>query len=222
MTAVDRSTHRSGCRIQPPEPDRRSRLVTKRVVDVAVSSVLLVLVAPLFVVSALAIKAGSPGPVLFRQVRVGRGGIEFEVLKLRTMVVGAEAMIDDLLRHNDVEAPLFKIRDDPRVTRVGRWLRRHSMDELPQLWNVLRGDMSLVGPRPALPREVRSWDDELHGRLRVRPGLTGLWQVAGRSGLGFDDYRRLDLYYVDNWSLRMDTTILLRTIPVVLAARGAH
>jgi exopolysaccharide biosynthesis polyprenyl glycosylphosphotransferase len=206
------------------EPARRFgwRAVAKRTFDVVVSSALLVLSAPVLVLAAVAIKVTSRGPVLFRQMRVGRGGSEFELVKLRTMVVGAEAMLDELLAHNDVDGPLFKLHDDPRVTRVGRWLRKLSVDELPQLWNVLRGDMSLVGPRPALPREVASWDDELHERLRVRPGITGMWQVSGRSGSSFEEYQRLDLFYVDNWSMLIDLAIMVRTVPTVLSARGAH
>ncbi|MGH9282310.1 MAG: sugar transferase, partial [Acidimicrobiales bacterium] len=175
---------------------------------------------PVLAVSALAVKLTSRGPVLFRQQRVGRNGVAFELLKLRTMIVGAEAVRPALVGAGN--GPLFKLRDDPRRTRVGRWLRRFSLDELPQLWNVLRGDMSLVGPRPALASEVGAWSPELHQRLRVKPGITGMWQVEGRSDASFATYERLDLYYVDNWSLLRDVVILFRTIPAVLSARGAY
>ena len=143
------------------------------------------------------------------------------MLKLRTMVVDAEDRLAAILEHNESDGPLFKLRDDPRITPVGRYLRKLSIDELPQLWNVVRGDMSLVGPRPALPREVAEWDEELFERLRVRPGITGMWQVSGRSSSGFAEYQRLDLFYVDNWSILIDLGIMFRTIPSVLTARGA-
>ena len=185
------------------------------------SSVALIVAAPVLIVAAIAIKITSPGPVLFRQVRVGRDGEPFFVLKLRTMVVDAEDRLAELMAQNEADGPLFKMSDDPRITRVGRILRKLSIDELPQLWNVVRGDMSLIGPRPALPREVAQWSDELHERLRVRPGITGMWQVSGRSDTGFEEYQRLDLFYVDNWSILIDMGILLRTVPAVLTGRGA-
>lgn len=205
------------------EPARRFgwRVVAKRAFDLVVSSVLLVLTSPLLAVAAVAVTATSPGPVLFRQSRVGRDGARFDVLKLRTMVVDAEDRLSEVIELNESDGPLFKISDDPRVTRVGRVLRRLSIDELPQLWNVLRGEMSLIGPRPALPREVDGWTDDLHERLRVRPGMTGMWQVHGRSEAAFAEYQRLDLYYVDNWSIVIDLGILVRTIPAVLLGRGA-
>ncbi len=205
------------------EPARRFgwRAGAKRAFDVVLSTIGLVLVSPVLVTAAIAIKATSRGPVLFRQERLGRDGRSFEVLKLRTMVVDAEDRLVDLLDRNESDGPLFKLQDDPRITRVGRVLRKLSIDELPQLWNVVRGDMSLVGPRPALPREVAGWTDELHERLRVRPGITGMWQVNGRSESGFSEYQRLDLFYVDNWSILIDLGILLRTIPAVLSGRGA-
>jgi len=159
--------------------------------------------------------------VLFRQVRVGRNGKPFKVYKFRTMVENAEELVIDLRDLNEAAGPLFKISDDPRVTRVGALLRRSSIDELPQLWNVIRGDMSLVGPRPAIPSEVEGWLPELHERLRVKPGMTGMWQVNGRSAASWDDYVRLDLYYVDNWSLSTDLAILAQTVPAVLSSRGA-
>lgn len=205
------------------EPSQRLgwRAIAKRTFDVVVAAAGLVLVSPLLVLAGLAIKLTSRGPVLFRQERVGRSGRPFQVLKLRTMVVDAEERLGELLELNESDGPLFKLRDDPRITRVGRVLRKLSIDELPQLWNVVRGDMSLVGPRPALPREVAQWDDELFERLRVRPGITGMWQVSGRSDTGFAEYQRLDLFYVDNWSILIDIGILARTIPTVVSGRGA-
>jgi exopolysaccharide biosynthesis polyprenyl glycosylphosphotransferase len=195
--------------------------LTKRVLDVTLAFLALVVTAPFIGAMALAVKLSSRGPFLYRQERVGRHGRRFHMLKLRTMVVGADTMLDTLRQHNEASGPLFKLRDDPRITRVGRLLRRFSLDELPQFWNVLRGDMSVVGPRPPLPAEVALYEDWHYGRLEVRPGITGLWQVRGRSQLPFDDYVRLDLYYIENWSLAFDLYILLKTVPAVLSGRGA-
>lgn len=205
------------------EPVQRDgwRATAKRVFDVALALVAIALTGPIVLLAMLAIRLDSPGPVLFRQVRVGRNGRPFQVLKLRTMVADAEARRDELLAANEADGPLFKMQNDPRVTRVGRFLRKSSIDELPQLWNVVRGEMSLVGPRPALPHETEAWDPLLTQRLRVTPGITGMWQVNGRSESSFEDYTRLDLYYVDNWSLLIDLAILGKTIPVVLLRRGA-
>jgi exopolysaccharide biosynthesis polyprenyl glycosylphosphotransferase len=206
------------------EPVARSGapVVAKRVFDVGVASTLLVVLSPLMLLAAIAIKTTSTGPALFRQTRVGRNGTTFTMSKLRTMVVDAEDRLDDLAGMNEADGPLFKIDRDPRVTRVGHFLRRSSIDELPQLLAVVRGTMSMVGPRPALPSEVVNWDSSTRERLRVLPGLTGLWQISGRSDASFDTYKRLDLYYVDNWSLRHDTSICARTVGVVLRARGAR
>lgn len=198
------------------------RATAKRAFDVGASGAGLILGAPVLVVVALAVKLSSPGPILFRQARVGREGEIFEILKFRTMAIDAEEKLKELLELNEGAGPLFKIKHDPRITPVGRFLRRFSLDEVPQLWNVLLGDMSLVGPRPALAHELSAWSPELHQRLRVRPGITGMWQVCGRSSASFEDYSRLDLYYVDNWSLLVDLTILARTIPAVVSARGAY
>ncbi|MCL4110587.1 UNVERIFIED_CONTAM: hypothetical protein GTU68_035561 [Idotea baltica] len=159
-------------------------------------------------VAAIAVKVGSTGPVFYKQRRLGRGGQQFEMIKFRSML-------------NEADGPLFKIKDDPRITRVGGILRRTSIDELPQLWNVVRGHMSLVGPRPALAIEADGWPIELFDRLEVPPGITGLWQVNGRSNASFADYARLDLYYVDNWTIGLDVAILARTIPALLG-RGAY
>ncbi|MEO5852543.1 MAG: sugar transferase [Nocardioides sp.] len=193
----------------------------KRAFDILGSLLTIVLSSPLWLWAALRIKAHDGGPVVFRQTRVGRDGTTFECLKFRTMVTGAETIRPALGGDTDNEV-LFKMRVDPRVTTPGRWLRRYSIDELPQLVNVLRGDMSLVGPRPPLPSEVVHYDFDAQRRLAVRPGLTGLWQISGRSNLSWDDTVRLDLYYVDNWSMVQDLVILLKTVSAVVAARGAY
>jgi lipopolysaccharide/colanic/teichoic acid biosynthesis glycosyltransferase len=171
-------------------------------------------------VIALAIRIEDRGPVVFKQVRVGLKGQPFNFYKFRSMAVDAEQRLPQL--QSELSGVLFKIKSDPRVTRVGRLIRRLSLDELPQLLNVLQGQMSLVGPRPALPREVAQYQQDVHRRLDVRPGLTGLWQVSGRSDLSWDDTVRLDLYYVDNWSLLQDLMILTRTVGAVLNSRGAY
>lgn len=207
------------------EPVRRNgwQVAAKRAFDVTGAALGLLALAPILAAAAVWIKITSEGPVLFRQTRVGRDEQAFKVLKLRTMVVDAEAMLVELRGRNEADGPLFKLRDDPRVTRVGRTLRKHSLDELPQLINVLKGEMSLVGPRPALFDEMAQWSDDLRAaKLSVRPGLTGIWQVSGRSNLTFSEYVRLDLFYVQNWSLWRDLAIVARTIPVVLKRDGAY
>jgi len=193
-----------------------SQVVRKRVLDLLIGGAIAVLTSPIWVLIAIMVKATSRGPVLFRQQRVGRDGQLFTIYKFRTMVHDAESRLALLADQNEAQGPLFKIRKDPRITRVGRWLRRSSLDELPQLLNVLRGDMSLVGPRPALPAEVEKFDDELRDRTRVKPGITGLWQVEARDNPSFAAYRRLDLYYVENWSVSLDIVILLATIEHVV------
>ncbi|HZU06901.1 MAG TPA: undecaprenyl-phosphate glucose phosphotransferase [Chloroflexota bacterium] len=197
-------------------------LFTKRAMDVVIASIGLTLFAPLWLLIALAIRLDSPGPVLFRQERVGRGGTRFYLLKFRSMRQDADRIVQELLAYNEATGPLFKMRNDPRLTRVGRVLRRWSLDEWPQLWNVLKGEMSLVGPRPPLPREVEQYEPWHYRRLEVSPGITGLWQVSGRSELSFDEMVMLDLYYIENWSLGLDLRILLRTIPAVFRGRGAY
>ena len=194
----------------------------KRAMDVVLVSAGLLLISPVLALTALAIKLDSPGPVFFRQERVGRDGRRFGMYKFRSMADGADQRLDDLRDMNEASGPIFKIRHDPRITRVGLLLRRWSIDELPQLFNVLRGEMSLVGPRPPLPAEVEQYEDWQLGRLRAVPGLTGLWQVSGRSEVPFHDMVRLDLHYIRNWSLGLDFEILLRTIPAVLTSRGAY
>lgn len=207
--------------IDPPRTTDASRWA-KRAFDVAGALLLLVAFSPLVAVAALRIRLHDGGPVLFRQARAGRDGREFDCLKLRTMVVDAEARLAALQDRQEAHEVLFKLKDDPRITAPGRWLRRYSIDELPQLVNVLRGDMSLVGPRPALPREVEAYDRDVLRRLRVRPGMTGMWQVSGRSDLSWDEAVRLDLYYVDNWSMLQDVNILTKTFRAVLGSRGAY
>jgi len=192
----------------------------KRIIDVAASAICLILLSPLMVGTAVAIRIRDGSPVLFRQTRIGRHGRPFTILKFRTMDSDAEDRLAELVDRNEVRGPAFKIREDPRVTRLGRFLRRASLDELPQLFNVLVGDMSLVGPRPALPREVEVYDIWHRRRLSVRPGMTGLWQIEARMNEQFDDRAELDLRYIDQWSLWKDLGILVRTVPAVLLARG--
>jgi lipopolysaccharide/colanic/teichoic acid biosynthesis glycosyltransferase len=196
--------------------------IGKRALDVAVASLLLLLSLPLLVVVAIAVKLDSRGPVLFRSARCGRGGEPFTFYKLRSMYTGAEAMKHTLLHLNEVDGPVFKLANDPRITRVGRWIRRSSIDELPQLWNIIRGDMSLVGPRPPIPAEVEQYTPSQMRRLLVKPGLTCLWQVSGRSDLSFDEWVRLDLDDIVQRSFALDVRILARTIPAVLSCRGAY
>ncbi len=200
----------------------RGQEIAKRALDLVAATIVLLVSAPLFSAAAVAIKVSDRGPVLFRQVRVGRDGTSIVVYKLRTMVVDAEERLAELQTHNQRSGPLFKADgDDPRVTRVGRLLRASSLDELPQLFNVLQGTMSMVGPRPALPSEVAQFDDELLDRLQVKPGVTGLWQLEARDNPSFHAYRRLDLFYVENWSLLLDLTVLLGTARSVVQ-RGLH
>jgi len=203
-----------------PVHHSRTRLLAKRGIDVVGASSGLLLAGPVLGLAALAIRATSPGPVLFRQIRCGLNGRTFEILKLRTMTVDAERKRAELQHLNEMDGPVFKLHDDPRITPVGRILRRYSLDELPQLWNVLRGEMSLVGPRPAVPHEVAQYETAERRRLSMRPGLTCLWQVNGRNVIGFDEWVRMDLQYIDEWSIFGDLKILLRTIPAVLLGTG--
>ena len=196
--------------------------VIKEVFDKVSALLALLLLAPLFVMIAVTIKISDHGPVFFRQTRIGKDGQPFSLWKFRTMVVDAEARKAELLAQNNGKGALFKMHSDPRVTRAGAWLRRWSLDELPQLINVLFGDMSLVGPRPALPVEVAEYGDHMRRRLAVKPGITGLWQVSGRSDLAWDEAERLDLRYVENWSLALDLQILWRTLSAVTRGCGAY
>ena len=197
-------------------------LAFKRISDIVFSLIGLILFFPLMLLIALAIKLDSPGPVLFKQIRVGKGGQKFVFYKFRSMHQGAEEEQPKLTDLDEVVGPTFKIRNDPRCTRVGRILRRTSLDELPQLYNVLRGEMSLVGPRPALPSEVEQYKEWHRRRLEISPGITGLWQVSGRSELTFDEMCLLDIYYLENWSPLLDLKIALKTIPAVITGTGAY
>ncbi len=196
-------------------------LWVKRAFDVVASAAVLLVLAPVLVAIALAIKLDSPGPVFFRQRRVGLSGRDFSMLKFRSMFKDAEQRRAALQAYNEMSGPAFKIRNDPRVTRVGRLLRRTSLDEVPQFWNVLRGDMSVVGPRPPIPSEVRQYKRWQRRRLSVRPGITCTWQVSGRNDIDFEHWMELDLEYIDHWSLWRDLQICFRTIPAVFTSRGA-
>ena len=207
-----------GVALTPPVPSRWTKVAFDRVVG----SALLLAALPVIVGAALLVRLTSPGPAFFTQIRVGMGGQPFTMYKLRSMYLDAEERLAELQAFNDGNGLLFKLHDDPRVTRVGSVLRRLSIDELPQLWNVVKGDMSLVGPRPALPSEVAQFSSDVRQRLRVKPGLTGLWQVSGRSNLSVEQSARLDLRYTDNWSVRMDVVILWRTAHAVLSGNGAY
>jgi exopolysaccharide biosynthesis polyprenyl glycosylphosphotransferase len=194
----------------------------KRASDLILGIVAIIGLAPIMLAIAIAIKLDSPGPIFFAQERVGKDGKRFRMLKFRSMRPDADKLMAELRAKNEVTGALFKMKNDPRVTRVGRFLRRSSLDELPQIFNVLRGEMSLVGPRPSLPSEVDTYEDWQLGRLRAIPGMTGLWQVSGRSDVPFHDMVRLDLHYIRNWSLWWDLEIILRTIPAVVENRGAY
>jgi len=198
------------------------KMALKRFLDVAISSGLLLALSPVLLLIAVAIRVDSPGPVFFRQIRLGRGARPFTCYKFRSMTVDAEEVRPQVSHMDESKGPIFKIKQDPRTTGVGKVLRRFSLDELPQLINVFRGDMSLVGPRPPLPTEVDEYEDWHHDRLRIPSGMTGLWQVMGRSDLTFDEMVMLDLYYAENWSLWLDTKIMLRTVPTVFLGRGAY
>jgi exopolysaccharide biosynthesis polyprenyl glycosylphosphotransferase len=203
-------------------PDSELWLFFKRVLDMVISGISLVVLSPLMACIAALIRVTSPGPVLFQQTRCGLGGRRFTLYKFRSMINNAEQLRAELHQLNELDGPVFKISDDPRITPVGRWLRRFSFDELPQLWNILRGDMSFVGPRPAVPEEVDQYEDWQKRRLRMRPGLTCTWVLEGRNQLDFKRWMQLDLTYINNWSLWLDVKIFLRTIPIVLSGRGAY
>ncbi|WP_296664621.1 sugar transferase [Demequina sp.] len=207
--------------VDPPRFSGPSRALKTAADKVGALAILAVLSVPLVAI-AIAVKVSSPGPVLFRQRRIGLAHQPFEMLKFRTMYIGAETRLEGILEDNEGNGVHFKMRQDPRVTPVGRFLRRFSLDELPQLLNVVKGDMSIVGPRPPLPREVEMWDEDVSRRQLVRPGITGLWQVSGRSDLSWEESVRLDLHYTQNWTLGLDTIIVLRTVWAVVAGRGAY
>ncbi|WP_129587322.1 sugar transferase [Arthrobacter alpinus] len=190
--------------------------------DIAFSSFALLVLLPLMLVLAVVVRRDSHGPAFFHQDRVGRNGQVFQMIKFRSMVTNAESILSSLKNANETDGLMFKMAIDPRVTRCGRWMRKYSLDELPQFWNVLRGDMSLVGPRPPLKKEVDEYEKPTHRRLLIKPGITGLWQVSGRSDLPWDEAVRLDLYYVENWSLTGDFIILWRTFRAVYEPTGAY
>jgi exopolysaccharide biosynthesis polyprenyl glycosylphosphotransferase len=203
-------------------PHRSNELLVKRIMDLTVAGTLGVLSSPILLVIAAAIKLTSNGPVLFRQERVGVNGRPFTMYKFRTMYLGSDKTREGLKERNVMSGPVFKVRKDPRVTPVGRFLRRWTLDEWPQLWNVVRGEMSLVGPRPPLAHEVDGYETWQRRRLSMRPGMTGLWQVSGRNEVDFDEWMRLDLKYIDHWSLLEDLRILAKTLPAVVLGRGAY
>jgi exopolysaccharide biosynthesis polyprenyl glycosylphosphotransferase len=200
----------------------RAQRALKRSIDVLASLVGLTVLFPFLLAIAAWIRRDSDGGVFFKQTRVGRDEELFTCWKFRTMVVDAEEKRPELEHLSEGPGLLFKLKEDPRVTRAGRFLRRYSLDELPQLWNVLKGEMSLVGPRPALPEEVEQFDDWARNRLKVKPGMTGLWQVSGRTETSFSEYLRYDLFYIQNWSLSLDMWILWRTLRAVTSGEGAH
>lgn len=203
-------------------PMRGLGLLFKRLIDIVGSGLLILLCLPFFAITALAIKINSKGPVIYRQARLGKNGKAFKMLKFRSMHERADDLLEQLEQKNEVAGIAFKMKNDPRVTKVGRFIRKYSIDELPQLFNVLKGDMSLVGPRPPLPYEVEKYGDWEWRRLEVLPGITGLWQVSGRSDLSFQQWMRLDIYYIENWSIGLDIKIMLKTIPCVLKGEGAY
>lgn len=203
-------------------PDKRIHLFIKRLFDLAISSIALIISSPVLVIIAITIKITSKGNVFFKQQRCSLNGRKFTMYKFRTMIQDAESKLSDLLIYNEMKGPVFKMENDPRLTKIGKLLRKFSIDELPQLWSVFRGDMSLVGPRPPIPTEVSMYEPWQRRRLSMRPGLTCLWQVNGRNRItDFNEWMRLDLTYIDNWSLWLDCKILLRTLPAVLWGTGA-
>lgn len=203
-------------------PDQLWHLLIKRIFDIIFSSLALIILSPVFMIIALLIKWTSPGPVFFQQVRCGLNSRRFILYKFRTMVPDAHTRLKALMQDNEMSGPVFKITNDPRLTPIGKFLRKTSLDEIPQFWNVIKGDMSLIGPRPPIPEEVKQYDDWHRKRLRMRPGITCLWQVQGRNNISdFDEWAKLDVEYIENWSLFLDFKILLKTIPAVLSGVGA-
>lgn len=199
---------------------KHAELFVKRSMDIFFSSAVLICASPMFLIIAAAIKMSSPGPVFFRQLRCGLNGRRFWLFKFRSMVPDAETRLEELKSHNEMTGPVFKMTNDPRLTGVGRFLRRTSLDEFPQFWNVLRGDMSIVGPRPPIPREVEQYEPWQRRRLSMKPGITCIWQVSGRNKIGFEDWMKLDLQYIDRWSLWLDIKILVLTVRAVLGQTG--
>jgi lipopolysaccharide/colanic/teichoic acid biosynthesis glycosyltransferase len=203
--------------------ENKSYILAKRLIDIAGSLFGIILLSWLFLIVAILIKIEDPkGPVFFKQVRVGKGEKEFSMFKFRSMVADAEERLKDLLQYNEVSGAMFKMKKDPRVTRIGTFIRKTSIDELPQLWNVLKGEMSLVGPRPPLPREVEEYSDYDKQRLLVTPGCTGLWQVSGRNDVGFMEMVKLDIKYINNRSIGFDIKIILKTVLLLFGAKNAY
>ena len=196
--------------------------VIKRLIDIVFSFIGVIVLSPLFIIIAIIIKITSKGPVFFSQKRVGRDGKEFKMYKFRSMVVNAEELKEKLAAQNEMSGPMFKMKDDPRVTKVGKFIRKTSIDELPQLWNVLKGDMSLVGPRPSLPKEVAQFEDWMNKRLEVKPGLTCYWQVSGRNNIDFKDWMKLDIKYVAERSTWIDIKLIFKTVGVLFGDKNAH
>ena len=196
--------------------------IFKRIIDIIGAGLGLILLSPIIAIVACAVKVTSKGPVFFSQKRVGKNGELFEMYKFRSMVVNAEELKENLEEQNEMSGPMFKIKDDPRITKVGKFIRKTSIDELPQLWNVLKGDMSLVGPRPSLPKEVEQFDNWMFKRLSVRPGLTCYWQVSGRNNIDFEDWMKLDCRYVDERNLWIDIKLIFKTVFVLFGDKNAH
>ena len=196
--------------------------ICKRTIDIIGAGLGLILLSPIIAVVACAVKVTSKGPIFFSQKRVGKNGELFEMYKFRSMVVNAEELKENLEDQNEMSGPMFKIKDDPRVTKVGKFIRKTSIDELPQLWNVLKGDMSLVGPRPSLPKEVEQFDNWMFKRLSVRPGLTCYWQVSGRNNIDFEDWMKLDIKYVEERNLWIDIKLIFKTVFVLFGDKNAH
>ncbi len=196
-------------------------MTLKRLFDIVSSALALWVLSPMLLGVAIGIKLSSRGPIFFKQQRVGLHGKKFSMLKFRSMVTNAEELKDKLMQQNEMSGPVFKMKRDPRITAIGRFIRKYSIDELPQLINVLRGDMSVVGPRPPVPNEVAKYESWQRRRLSVRPGLTCIWQVSGRNEITFEEWMYLDMLYVDNWSLYLDFSLILKTVPVVITGRGA-
>ena len=195
--------------------------VIKRIIDIVASFTGLIVLSPLMLVVSILIKLESKGEVIFKQKRVGLNGKEFDMYKFRSMVVNAEELKEKLAAQNEMSGPMFKMKDDPRVTKVGKFIRKTSLDELPQLWNVLKGDMSLVGPRPSLPKEVAQFEDWMHKRLEVKPGLTCYWQVSGRNNIDFEDWMKLDVKYVEERNLWIDIKLICKTVFVLFGDKNA-
>jgi len=201
-------------------PENYLAMMIKRSMDYLLAIFILLITAPVMAIITILIKAEDGGPVFFRQTRVGKNGRHFKCMKFRTMVVDAEEMQKDLLALNEQDGPVFKIKDDPRITRIGKFLRKTSLDEFPQFLNVLMGDMSIVGPRPPIPSEVKKYKRSITRRLSINPGITCTWQVSGRNKISFEKWMEMDMEYIDNWSLKLDFIIMLKTLKVIVSANG--